>query len=371
MTCVFFILNSVMNHLSSFSPVVILFAVTLLTIVNVYICHERPQRYDTRNLTEKQISGDAHSQDDGTIQYDCLSRNEMSDIVSTFPHLHVLSAAKAGSSSLGTIVHNCMSQVFKRDLIYGALYQGTDENMREKRSMILKDNLHPFPITVGPLKPLTFNKYADTLSPSNLVVYSHRQELSRLKSAIVYVTDHHFVGPKLGWWGLQKVPQIAHDLIEKHGSTITGNATHGFLDETLLIEVIKLHTYELGYDDSRMLSCDLYESIQTNQPNLVIIENKKIDDFQSVLAETICPDLKKPVHLLSHEKKPVNSYVVSSDGTTHTVSDWVDEKINILEWALNLRDEKRSCKGETWTMEETLSSCPTGFVRVVGSGRVR
>ena len=113
--------------------------------------------------------------------------------------------------------------------------------------------------------------------------------------------------------------------------------------------------------DSNIFTCELYKNIRMNRPNFVIMNFTQVDNMQRLLAKKHCPG-QDPVH---HNSKRRDNMVVklSSDESEHSLNDWIDAKINILQWTLNL-NSNRQCKGETRSMEEAMLQCETGFIQV-------
>ena len=283
----------------------------------------------------------------------------MTDVIAAFSRLHVMSPAKGGGSSLRAFVSACNDHDFE-DSFYRSSGAGDWKSF-------LTDFFEPPAITAGHMGVKNFDQVVRKLPSSNLAIYSHREEITRLKSALIYVAQQRLISPRLGW--NKGFLSFSTDFQKKHDFAITiVNETYVEIEAKGLMALLKENIYERGYDESRMLTCDLYESIQESKPDLIFMSYTQIDEFQKMIQEKYCPSyMEDPVHK-NYGKE--YAHVVSPDGSVYLINDWIDARINILEWASNLRHPDGACRGETRIMEEALASCPSGFVQVVGSGRV-
>ena len=65
---------------------------------------------------------------------------------------------------------------------------------------------------------------------------------------------------------------------------------------------IKNKVFEIGIGQSELLSCDTYDAIRMNAPNMAFISYNHVNELQELLADRYCPDL-------------VNEQVVSNVGS--------------------------------------------------------
>ena len=69
------------------------------------------------------------------------------------------------------------------------------------------------------------------------------------------------------------------------------------------MEIIRLRTSEMALP---VLTCDAYNSIRENRPNLVVANYKQASKLQELLAKHHCPKFKEQITKnVGDEKKPV------------------------------------------------------------------
>ena len=187
-----------------------------------------------------------------------------------------------------------------------------------------------------------------------LVVYIHREETSRLVSAIKQVLAHR-VCP---------LP----------------NQSPCTVNETVLINTMRRREYEIGTGQPKILTCGVYDEIRDNASvlpqNLLFVHYKQASKLQVVLAKHYCPErLKLPalvqnmgiakrkvgVELLmagsSTSTNTTNSNDIGTNNTVVSLERWLDAKRNLLELAFKTK-QTASCQSKTRMMEEALLACP-------------
>ena len=180
-----------------------------------------------------------------------------------------------------------------------------------------------------------------------LVVYSYREETSRLLSSIKYVLS------------------TIHCRHRIKGVTFVNDACH--VQEGVLIDAIIKKTGEIGVSSTQILTCQSYECIKDNGPNLIFLHYKQADQLQKLLAKHYCPAIKEQfANAASHREKiyvvlesqSVNDQVVSLD-------DWLSAKRSMLDMSLLLKTNV-SCQAITRDIEHELLTCPNEAVHISG-----
>ena len=135
-----------------------------------------------------------------------------------------------------------------------------------------------------------------------------------------------------------------------------------------MVDLIARRHREVGGGATKILTCQLYNTIQENAPHLVFLHYKQVDKLQAFLAKHHCPELldelpveenlarDKPLKILLHKR---------TDNITNAVDleEWLNAKAPALEWTLRLR-RSASCQAKTIHMEDELFNCPEEALRV-------
>ena len=171
-----------------------------------------------------------------------------------------------------------------------------------------------------------------------LIVYSHRQETSRLISAIKEVIT-----------------------IAKGG---------GQVDERNLVKMIKSKTREIGVGNTQLLTCQQYNCIKDNSPNLVFMHYIKVNQMLELLAKHHCPELlsqKEVRDNIGSEKNPVSVVLKGRNnyGTIVSIDDWLNAKSQMLELVLGMKEDV-TCQATTRDIEYDLFSCPDETLQISG-----
>jgi hypothetical protein len=184
-------------------------------------------------------------------------------------------------------------------------------------------------------------KHATTQS---LIIYVHREGTNRLRSAISQVA-------------VRKCVEENNYLVESTPEKIETCK----LKEEAVIKFIADRELEIGHSETRILTCETYESIEDNAPNFVFMNYKQANKMQTLLAKHLCPE-EQPIHTNDGSKKfPIFVELENSDGgsdsTRVDLNDWLDAKMELIEIVLHLKDDV-SCQAKTRKMERALLSCP-------------
>ena len=186
-----------------------------------------------------------------------------------------------------------------------------------------------------------------------LIIYIHREELPRIRSAIRHVlmskvcVEHSIKGK-----GLKKK---YHFDVEKKGNRCT-------IDEEHLIRIIKGKEDEIGFSTSTILTCKSFDVIAQNTPsNLVFVNYKQANKLQKILAKYHCPHLVKDLPFTENvaADKLIEPFIrLKTDSSREvTFEEWFDKKQNLILFALDLK-QNIGCQSKIMDMEDHLFLCP-------------
>jgi hypothetical protein len=275
-------------------------------------------------------------------------------ILSRHRQVFVTMPAKASGTSLKRFSRKCNGQPVPSNFI--------DSDW--KRKQFLSQNLTlPSIVTshVKADKPLIH--LATHNNRETLIIYVHRDELERFKSAIGMVLTYRvceFNQPYTNESAVMKSFEM--DL----------NETHCVLEEGAVIRLISDMPEEILWGTSRSLTCNTYDAIQENDPNFVVIHYKQSDQLQKLLAKHHCPELLETmddiggIHANVAKDKQLQPYIRVCDNLIVSLQEWLREKSPVLEWSLNVRT-KASCQGKTKHMEDALFACPDEALQVTST----
>ena len=194
-----------------------------------------------------------------------------------------------------------------------------------------------------------------------LIIYIHREELSRVRSAIQHVLMSHICINH----GLKKELKLK----QKYNVTVDVNKNRCTIDEKHLIRMIKGKEREIGWGAPKILTCNVFDAIAQNDPsNLVFVDYKQANKLQTILAKNHCPHIVKDLPIASNvaADKEMEPFVrLSSDPSREvTFKDWFDKKQGVILWALDLKKEM-DCQSKIIDMEDHLFTCPDEAVMLV------
>ena len=120
-----------------------------------------------------------------------------------------------------------------------------------------------------------------------------------------------------------------------------------------------------------MLTCETFESIKDNCPNLVFMNYKQADQLQKLLAKHHCPNFNEEVRVnVGSDKKMTVSVVLGGsgnnvNGTIVPLEEWLLFKAPILEYSLKLKSDV-SCQATTRKIERELFACADQTLGISG-----
>ena len=173
-----------------------------------------------------------------------------------------------------------------------------------------------------------------------LLLYVHRQETSRLQSAVKQVLDRDC--------GSTKDSGDDADALKREGNSCYVNEEH-------LLEIIKSGKAEIGQSTNNLLTCEVYEAIEDYAPTMAFIDYKKANEVQELISEKYCPSLLgNPVVKNVADNKQFQVHVKSiATSADVTLDQWLATKSSTLEFALRLNKDA-SCVSKTRIMEDQL-----------------
>merc|ERR1712226_67888 len=176
----------------------------------------------------------------------------------------------------------------------------------------------------------------------------HRNERERLMSAIEHV--------------IKRLPmKFCNIRYNEETSTCV-------LTEDKLIEPIQLESREIGKSQAKFLTCEVYEAIERNAPNMIFMSFEEADRLQQVLANHHCPELHLPIHNnvdSNKQKHPQVQIQEHPEEVLFDLEEWVNLKADFISLAFELQNQDGcQAQGLSREMEKKLHECPTRMMKV-------
>lgn len=189
-------------------------------------------------------------------------------------------------------------------------------------------------------------KLVQGASTPGLIMHYYRLEIERLESAIKTATSPKNFNGDLERTTMQFPEiQVLHVHSERYGFHV--------IKEAVMQKIIEVKWVELQYSESNI--------------NMVIMSYQKSNTLLQMLKQKYCPDLKGKDYFHS-SKSMDNILVMITNRQMHHLSNWVEAKINVLQWVTNIRHEGH-CQGETRKMEINLNNCPSEMLQITSPRR--
>jgi len=270
----------------------------------------------------------------------CLNSEELiEEIISrASKHASVIAMpAKAAGTSMKDYVRACMKQDMPDNFL-------NDEG--DTKTFLMKGQLHPPKVIASHMyNGAILSKIIANLPSEALLIYIHRHERDRLLSAIKTVIQHR-----------------GHEFCNIRYNETTNTCV---LDEDKLFEPIVKKYHEIGFGDANTLTCEVYDSIERNSPNMLFMDYKEAVRLQKLLSKYHCPEMGG-VHTNNDSIKAMRPKVQMQEKPEEILIDlgeWLNAKADYISLAFKLQDEN-GCQGKTREMERKLQSCPTMFLKV-------
>lgn len=270
-----------------------------------------------------------------------LDDGGMDRLLSKYKHVLFGGPAKSAGSSMSAFTRHCMKEA-------GTEIFSNIGTLADLEKVFTSDYEMPSLITNHFHINKSLCQVMKHVTSDTLIVYSHRQETSRMMS------------------GVKQVVTLACQ--RKNMELISFVDDECQIDEGTLVQEIKAKKGEIGFGMEKLLTCEAYECIKETNPNLVFMNYNQVNRLQTLLAKHHCPGVenlnsnigseKKPVSVVLQEETPSGQKVVS-------LSDWLTTKGSHLEMALWMK-ENVSCQGTTSAIEHELSACPDEVLQISG-----
>lgn len=186
-----------------------------------------------------------------------------------------------------------------------------------------------------------------------LIVYIYRQETDRVISAIRYVYAN----------------DVCKVIGKHHGVTMVGDECRVQEQELIkTIERIRRDLNEIWISNNLLLTCETYEIIKENDPNIVFVHYKQVSQLQKLLSKHHCPLVTKEVREnVGSNLMPVSVVLEgpANNGAVVSLSEWLTNKRQLLEYRFQLKDNL-SCQGTTRKMERELLACSDEALAISG-----
>ena len=278
----------------------------------------------------------------------CVNKQtDLPKLLNSTENVIVLMPAKVAGTTFTVFTGLCMG--VKRQDLDNKAWKNFLRNSYQLRSVVAHHALSP-------------TYLQDTVrhaSRRSLIVWIHREESSRLISAIRQVVKVICKEAGRRSYNFELLHQSPTKCV--------------ISEQDLIRNVIEEKIYEIGKGAERVLQCDSYRTMTETRPRIIFTDYMQSDDIMMEIAKRHCPHIVK--------KLPVHSNVASNFETEllvklskkyestkdvkHTVplDDWLTEKGSQLEMMLKLKTNM-TCQGTTRRMEESIRSCEDHVIRL-------
>lgn len=282
-----------------------------------------------------------------SIGEQCLSldlESSMDELLSKLRQVFVIMPAKNAGSSFEAFTKTCMVE---RDS-----WASFPNSINQPEKKMLQNSFEmPTLISSHVMNSKRFMELVKHATDDSLIIYVHRNGTDRLRSAIGQVSASECA---------KQTEQGLH----ANGPCI--------LKEGEVLDFIAARVREIGISETRVLTCDAYESIEANAPNLVFMNYVQVDKMFELLAKHHCPG-QKAVHkntLSDHDSRSAIMVELESStrngDTSVDLQDWLDAKMDLIELGLQLKNDV-SCQSTTRKMQHDLFSCQDETIHVSSS----
>ena len=269
------------------------------------------------------------------IDWQCKSSNDMRQLINSTDNIIVVMPAKAAGSSLKHFADGCYDEEYKFKNIQNLI---GDDGPSGIESVLSNSWNAPKVFASHFWAPVKLTRLVRSTSRRTLIIYSHREENSRFKSAAFHV---------LSQWckngGHSSMSQVQIDVCS--------------ITEESLIKILKARPEEMQMGTNELLTCETYSAIEEYAPNMIFMDFKSASNIQSLISEKYCPNMAN--HHIAKGDDRIS--VEIKNGTVVSLSTWLDQKSSYLDWSLEL-NKRANCLVKTRHMEENLNTCEGGFL---------
>ena len=324
-------------------------SIVLLTIVNVLSSSNQLEDVSAywQTATEVAVIASPNSRPD---QGQCLSLDvdggDMDHLLEKHKQVFLVMPAKAAGTTYKAFTKKCMAI----EGTPGFSRQDNVLNNDSKMQGVFREQLElPSLLTSHLYTAYSLHKLIKHATKDTLIIYSHREETSRLMSSIKEVINRSCFVAK-----------------EDKGFSI--NEGECKVTESMLIKKIKEKKAEIRFGSERLWTCDTFESIRDNAPNMAFVHYKQANKLQKLLRKHHCPESNSDIEAnVGASKKPISIILEGgkTNGTTVPIDDWLDAKSQMLELVLLLKTDM-SCQATVRRIEESLIACPEEALQISG-----
>ena len=261
----------------------------------------------------------------------CIStEEELLDMIASTNHVMIAMEAKAAGTSLKQFAKLCnkASGIPNYAQLGDNFVNSIPNNKKNIQQKVITNSYQPPNVVASHMyNPKTLSYLVRNVPPSTLLIYSHRQETSRMQSAIEHVMGR-FCGPpkhRRPPKGLffkpskQQEQELPRNNNATTSSTYNNDNRNCHVKEEDLIKIIKKKLVEIKLNSYKLLNCNVYDNIVDYQhyPNtkMVFMNYKYADWLQTHVAQKYCPK-----YLSSDDDNESSSIATSIDSNSTTTT---------------------------------------------------
>ena len=277
----------------------------------------------------------------------CLNKTEFEGNIDNYDQVYVIMPAKAGGRSLKTFAEDCSGNA--------AYFQDQFNSFPQRKQWLSQSYDVPKVLIGHSYNGDAMKSLLKGASEDSLIVYIHREETSRLASAIKHVMWAFCDG---SFGRVAPFEFVERNEIDK---------TCTVAENDLIDKVIQPKVHEIGMGVHEIWSCDTFHTLNNYRPNLVTMNMNQIDTLQTMLAKKFCPQMMDQKQHIGSDQQNFKTFVQLSSNSTRIVAleEWVLKKQNMLEYTLGF-NQNIGCQKNVRDLEDELyETCrDDGFVKL-------
>uniref|UniRef100_A0A7S0Y5U7 Uncharacterized protein n=1 Tax=Pseudo-nitzschia delicatissima TaxID=44447 RepID=A0A7S0Y5U7_9STRA len=129
--------------------------------------------------------------------------------------------------------------------------------------------------------------------------------------------------------------------------------------------MIQKSSDEIAIGPLRLLSCETFDAIHENAPNLAFVNYKQAAKLQRLLSKHHCPTSPHDLKENTGGEKPPMSIVLEATGQIVPIEQWLEAKSELLEYVLRMKSDW-SCQTKMRDVQEELFACPDEALQISG-----
>jgi hypothetical protein len=263
--------------------------------------------------------------------------------ISTANQVFVTMPAKASGTSMEEFGRRCTNFDYPDDFI-------NDPNGEVIKNFLLSGLDLPKLIVSHLYRVDPLIRLVETTPNDVLNIFLYREESDREVSAIKEVVDRYCYENKRG----------SVDVTTLY--PMTKNETHCIVESEvdLINNLIERNLFEISCDTESLLSCSLYDAIDSNKPNMLMVNYKHANKLHEVLAKSLCPEVLDDLPIRSNDANQKRDWIyVRSQKTGELVplDKWAKSKKQFWNWAFDDKSGKKRCRARTRELEKRMFSC--------------